>query len=238
MVNKDCEKALDLINEYIDGELVANDTEFVRSHIEKCPECRRVYEELKEIKNLLESNAEEAPTELYDRVMDEVRVEKNATRRKNHVMRKWSFAAVAAVICLSVLSTPTILMLVTEGAKSECEDNAIFDAVENAPAEEAPTNSGGLGEKADDNQYCCTEEAYFDADNVVASILVDSGEYTAYLKSGEKITITLDTENMVAYIGEKKYTLKISDVYCLTRGFEKLCFTLKTGDTVSLVQTD
>ena len=233
-----CKKALDLLNEYIDGELGANDTEFVRSHIEKCPECKKSYEELKELENILASSAETAPSALYDRVMDEVRAEKSAVK-KPFIIRKWSMVAVAAVICLSILSTPTILMLATGGAKEECADNAIADVMEGFD-QKAPTASGMLADKAeaDDNQYCCTEQVSVDTAPEHAEILVDSGEYTAYLKDGKEITLTIDTENMIAYIGETKYALKINDNYCLTNGLERLCFTLRTGDTIRFIETD
>ena len=33
MENRDCERVLDLLNQYIDGELNGSDAEFVRAHI-------------------------------------------------------------------------------------------------------------------------------------------------------------------------------------------------------------
>lgn len=233
----DCQKALDLINEYIDGELGADDADFVRSHIAKCPECKKAYDKLKELELLIADSTEEAPPSLYDRVMDEVRTEKSVIK-KPIAIRKWGLVAVAAVICLSILSTPTLLMLVTGGAKEECADNAVLDVMEDASIQKVPSSMASPAEKADENLYCCTEQDLPDALPEIAEILVDSGEYTAYMKNGEKTTLTIDTENMIAYIGNTKYALKIGNSYCLTHGFEKLCFSLNIGDTISFTETD
>ena len=232
----DCKKVLDLINEYIDGELDAADTEFVRSHIEKCPECKKVFDELKELEKLLTKSAETAPDALYDRVMDEVREDASTTKRKNNLMRKWGLVAVAAVICISVISTPTILMLATGGAKAECADNAVADVMDNF-GQKNPTSAGTPTEKADGDQFFCTEEVFDSADEAEIEP-IDSGIYAAYLINGEKITITVDTENKIAILGETKYRLTIGDTYCLTNDTDRLCFRLNTSGETYFTQVD
>ena len=41
MENRDCEKVLELLSAYIDGELSESDAEFVRAHLEICPDFKR-----------------------------------------------------------------------------------------------------------------------------------------------------------------------------------------------------
>ena len=56
-----CEKVLDLLNQYADGELNESDALLVRAHLEICPSCKKAYEELLEIEKLFEEAKEEAP---------------------------------------------------------------------------------------------------------------------------------------------------------------------------------
>ena len=244
MANKDCEKALDLINEYIDGELGAEDARFVRLHIENCSECKKAFEELNEIKNFFESSAEEAPEVLYERVMDEVRAEK-PTVRKLGAMRKWGTVAIAAAICLCILSTPTLLMIMNGGAKAEAEDNGFMsdllysDAeLPNSSADRAPT------EAVTDGKYDVVENAGAEerVDDIIDTIekpesfpetlfvTVDSGEYTAHMLDGSTKKLILDTEKLTAKLDGKEYTLTVSGLKYTIKNGDELTFELRNGD--------
>ena len=237
MAEKDCEKALDLLNEYIDGELCASDAEFVRSHTESCPKCRKALEELEKIKDLFSENLEEAPSELHDRVMEQVRAEKADSRKKIIFMRKFSIIAVAAVICLSVLASPMLIMLASGGAKAE--DGAL-DFLEDALA---PNLSGKDDVKNDYPQSCDKEESFIkdsvdsDAENEI--LLVDSGAYTAIMLDGSERVLKLDTSNLVALFDTEEYALEVKGfTYTLTNKDGVLKFTLITENTAYFKQID
>ena len=46
---ENCEKILDLLNQYADGELGESDAQLVSAHLEVCPSCKKAYEELLEM---------------------------------------------------------------------------------------------------------------------------------------------------------------------------------------------
>ena len=206
MANKDCEKVLDMLNEYIDGELDANNAALVRSHIENCPECREALEALKKIEQLLDESTEEAPEALCDRVMERVRAEKTASRKKIVFMRRLGIIAAAAVICLAVIASPMLIMVATGGAKAEAD---CLDA-ERAPMLEDMLTGNGA---AMDDHYSVIENASADNDNSdifdvikdlidngkaeteaateAEPLLVDSGEYRGILLDGSEKRVAL-----------------------------------------------
>ena len=224
MANKDCEKVLDMLNEYIDGELDANNAALVRSHIENCPECREALEALKKIEQLLDESTEEAPEALCDRVMERVRAEKTASRKKIVFMRRLGIIAAAAVICLAVIASPMLIMVATGGAKAEA--NCIDDAQKAPALEDALTGNGAMR----DDHYSVIENASSDnsktdildaikdlIDNGKAEteaateaepLLVDSGEYRAIMLDGSEVLLYIDTNAYKAKIGNVEYALK------------------------------
>ena len=236
MAEKDCEKALDLLNEYIDGELGANDTEFVRSHTETCSECHRALEELKKTKDLFDEGLEEAPTEICDRVMGQVKSEKTNSRKKIAFIRKFSIIAVAAVICLSVLASPMLIMLATGGAKAEDGDFVLEDAL-------TPNFSGkddvknDFPEVADQDNSPTGDSTESEADG--SASLIDSGAYTAVMLDGSERLLKLDTNNFVALLDSEEYKLEINGlIYTLINQERAINFTLVTGKTAYFKQID
>ena len=237
MAEKDCEKVLDLLNEYIDGELGANDAEFVRSHTETCSECHRALEELKKTKDLFDEGLEEAPTEICDRVMGQVKSEKTNSRKKIAFIRKFSIIAVAAVICLSVLASPMLIFLATGGAKAE---DGIFDLLEDSLA---PNLSGkddvrnDYPQSADQDNSPTGDSTESEADG--SASLIDSGAYTAIMLDGSECLLKLDTNNLVAMFDGVEYKLEINGfTYTLTNKDKVLDFTLVTEKTAYFKQID
>ena len=58
MDNMNCEKCSELLIEYMDGDLSAEETALVKSHVEACPECLREYEDYAEIRRTASEHAE------------------------------------------------------------------------------------------------------------------------------------------------------------------------------------
>lgn len=57
MNEMNCEKCSELLIEYMDGELSPEETAFVKSHVEACPECLREYEDYTEIRRAVTETA-------------------------------------------------------------------------------------------------------------------------------------------------------------------------------------
>lgn len=247
MANKDCEKVLGMLNEYIDGELNADDAALVRSHIESCPQCREALEELEKIEQLLDESIEEAPEVLYDRVMARVRSEKAASRKKIVVMRRFGIIAAAAVICLTVIASPMLIMVATGGAKAE------VDCLDAPALEDMLTDNGAVR----DDYYTVIENA--SADNNKSEILdavkdlvdsdrtemeaerflVDSGEYKAILLDGSEVSVYVNTDKYTAKIGEVEYALKTGgSTYILVGESELLYFEVTSHDNVIFRQIE
>ena len=233
MATSDCEKVLELLNEYFDGELDENSAKFVRSHIEACESCRAAFDQLKRLGEIFEEEKQSVPDELYDRIMDEVRREK-PTVRKSFIMRKWGIVAVAAVICLSVLSTPTLIMLISGGTRAEASDSALKADMEmsnqivesfadksqiSKPENGSPLYSDSAGgaieaptEEAENSVEC-------DDCNGILRVTVDSGTYTAYMLDGSKTQLAVNTENNTARLGNTDYLLEFSgELYVIKNG--------------------
>lgn len=217
-----CEKTIELLNQYADGELNESDAAFVRAHLEECEECQKAYCQLLEIEKLFKSTAEEAPAELYDSVIAKIKSEKPALSRRRKISRTLGGIAVAAAISLTVLASPAILMVATGGAKSECEDMA----AEAAPSENGESYNKHYSEIMD----AVTEQVRFDADLNNGSAITDSEadasaaqKYTAYLLDGSQATVIIT--NNAAILNGKKYKYEILEArYVLTLDEERLVF--------------
>ena len=120
MENKVCERVLELLNEYIDGELNESDAEFVRAHIEICPECKKVYSDLLEVERLFDEASEEVPDGFLDSVMTKISSEKqNAAKPSKKPMVFWGKfggVAVAAAVMLTVVASPLISRMAEDQA--------------------------------------------------------------------------------------------------------------------------
>lgn len=237
-----CEKTIELLNQYADGELNESDAAFVRAHLEECEECQKAYCQLLEIEKLFKSTAEEAPAELYDSVIAKIKAEKPALSRRRKISRAVGGIAVAAAISLTVLSSPAILMVVTGGAKAECNDMA----VELAPAErndgivcddavpecefttQASKSEDGKSEK---------EEIFED---VSAELTPSPGKkYTANMLDKTSTPIAFESEGsmLIASLCGKRYECEIEDgMLYLTSTSERLTFKIVNGDALCFNQ--
>ena len=124
MEDKICDRVLTLLNEYIDGELNADDAEFVRAHIEDCADCKKAYLELLEIEKLFDEASKEVPDGFLDSVMAKISDEKKKTVKTKKVIPHFAFkfggVALAAAVMLTVIASPiipTFLKNQTESAK-------------------------------------------------------------------------------------------------------------------------
>ena len=122
-----CEKYLDMISAYADGELTENEKAELEAHLETCSECRSILEIYSAISSEMAIDTEEVPEGFSDGVMKKVAVyEKKAkTRRKNlRIAGRW--IGVAACIAVIVAVFPQMPGLGC-GASGAPMENAAAD---------------------------------------------------------------------------------------------------------------
>lgn len=91
-----CNEFKNLISDYIDGMLDADNTHSLLEHAESCAECRRILDDYREMHSLL-SSAIAVPDEFSVDVFEKIRNQK----RKKHYLKKGWISGIA-VACLTV----------------------------------------------------------------------------------------------------------------------------------------
>ncbi len=113
------------ISAYIDGELTDDETELVCAHLEECEDCRRYADEISRLSDIISEGEVELPSELHDRIMSGVRAEAMKERRKALVRKIGLYcgAGVAAMLCISLVTSPIFKGAMSKAGDAECEDN-------------------------------------------------------------------------------------------------------------------
>jgi|GEM_PF-5808815 len=98
----DCEKCIEKMGVYIDGELEAAETADFESHVAQCSECAGMLETMKIL--MLETSAlmEEPPNSLHAGIMAEIHKEKDVSPPRKRF--KYPFTLIAAVAALVILA--------------------------------------------------------------------------------------------------------------------------------------
>jgi len=104
-----CEKYLDMISAYFDGELNGNEKAELEAHLEECEECRSILETYREISAEMIKDTEEVPENFAAGVMDKVAsYEKNIKARKQRrnfgIAGRW--IGIAACIAIVLVAFP------------------------------------------------------------------------------------------------------------------------------------
>ena len=258
---ENCEKVLNLLNEYTDGELCENDALFVRAHLENCEWCKKTYDELVNLRSFFEESQEDAPAELCERVMSKIKSEKSAFYKRKKFAKIFGGVAIAAAISLTVLASPAILMVVTGGAKAECQDMA--EAL--TPSLDASGANGFYYSDSDMKPECeiTTQSSKFDGllddifdesedcvetdENVIAvgDFLVPLGKkFTVNMKNGTYSAIAFEaeiTEEYSAYavLNGKKYEYKVDGGFLyLNNENEALVFEIIQEKSLCFIQAE
>src|SRR5215813_5266814 len=101
-----CEVCLELLEEYLDGELAADDREQIDAHLIACSECSESFATL---------NAEQEIFARYDREVEVppflwTRVAAHTVSERNVVKRGWLSLAGAIVVTLIVIATGVVYL--------------------------------------------------------------------------------------------------------------------------------
>ena len=101
-----CNKACELMMEYVAGELDKATAEEIRMHIDACDECKKEYELALGMSEAIENAAFDAPAELHGEIMTAIRNEKKRQRRARLIRTLTAIGASAAafVIIINVIS--------------------------------------------------------------------------------------------------------------------------------------
>lgn len=97
----DCEKALELISERLDGPLAAADAAWLEAHLAACPDCRALQADFAALHQELPLLAARPPEALKDKVMEAVHASKVTPFQGKRKQWQWrSLASLAAVLAL------------------------------------------------------------------------------------------------------------------------------------------
>ena len=97
----DCERALELISQQLDGPLAAEDAAWLAAHLDACPDCRALQADLAALHQQLPLLAAQPPAELKGSVMDAVHACKVTLFQGKKRQWRWkSLASLAAVLAL------------------------------------------------------------------------------------------------------------------------------------------
>ena len=109
----DCDRALELISLRLDGALLPEEAGELEEHLEHCPPCRSLAQELEALHRAMPELEEEPPADLHRRIVAAVEQEpRRPAAPSKKVWRTWqrwgSLAAVFAVIIAGAGLLPSI----------------------------------------------------------------------------------------------------------------------------------
>lgn len=97
-----CEKYLDLISARLDGQLTAQEEADLTTHLNECPACRAIANDLHALHSTLSQPGEvDAPPALSQTVMKRIKAERASARRR--LVRRLSGLAACLLLCIGVL---------------------------------------------------------------------------------------------------------------------------------------
>lgn len=103
----DCTHFEELIGAELDGELSEDERQALHAHVAECENCRRYREALQSISGVLAEDMKEAPVELAENVMAQIRGKTAQTKKKGRIIpfRTWGMVAAAAIVVIVGLQT-------------------------------------------------------------------------------------------------------------------------------------
>lgn len=151
-----CERFIDLICQSLDGSLALEDQQALQQHLEECPECRQLSQELSEIRLELHSwEEQEVPEGFAEGVMSRIRAEEQKPKIvpiwKHSQFKMFGSIAACALICVGIwrVGTPNMtedMAFSTETAAPAAETSIQFQYSASAPVEAAAPSPAALPE--------------------------------------------------------------------------------------------
>lgn len=127
-----CELYLDLISARLDGELTAQEEADLTAHLQTCPACRAIAQDMKGLHSALAAVGEvDVPAELSQTVLSKIKADKRSDRRRT--VRQLSALAACLVLCVTAWyvglprlnSDPQALSNARDTATAEADGQAV-----------------------------------------------------------------------------------------------------------------
>lgn len=147
-----CKKFRLMADEYIEGELTAAEMREFEEHIAECEDCRKKFEELRALKEAIQSAEEEMPEGLHSRIMASIESEpKKKPRRKAAFFRGAAISVACVMLCLSATLAITLIPMWRSGTGGEGLPNDPQYSLENSVVEEFNKSDSALSQPTDEN---------------------------------------------------------------------------------------
>lgn len=102
----ECKEVIRKLDAYLENRLNDIEAHKVEKHLERCVGCKKEYEELKEIFDILSSHPAVLPPEDFtSKVMSQIKPRLKQDRINPMIMKKWGISFVAAGLLIFVLNT-------------------------------------------------------------------------------------------------------------------------------------
>ena len=151
----DCEKYIEMISAMVDGELTAEQEAELRTHIDRCGECARVYDAFLGVSDALAEDLITPPENLAKGIMYKINMQKKGTSR----FAFGRFTAIAACLALALFGASHFGLLdglnmgsSAPAARSKAADESLYamdstlgDAAAGTGASSGTTDSGSEG---------------------------------------------------------------------------------------------
>lgn len=194
-----CEDFRELISLYIDDELDENEKNGLIEHLENCPLCRKEYEELKAIKEMVgKIGEEELPENFHNELMAKIKPVKEKTKKKKFSTAKYS--SLAASICAVLLVGGALVGMDAMGMKASSADAASIEMFD--------TNSTAADMSMESDFFVESEEA--------AEVTFGAGELklsngAVNLAEDDSLTRNVKSELKIIRTGSLDITVKNYD---------------------------
>lgn len=141
----DCELALEALSAALDGELSPQETRELNAHLDQCPACRALSQELSALHDACGALEVTPPLALKDQIMahlptqEPVKIVPIQPKKPVRHWQRWvAMAATFALVCMAAWQLPRFLF--TKGPDASPE-NMVPDSVESAATAEGPAGS-------------------------------------------------------------------------------------------------
>jgi hypothetical protein len=256
----DCEKAQELMSQYIDGEITDSDKDFLTEHLKTCHECSEMFSILAEVSFLMADDVE-PPPELLTNVMqgvNKINDERKSSKKRGKVIY-FKYLAVAA--CFALVITAGIKLMPGFGLSSASTDSAMIVSAseadtattaevypletQSADYESAEASDSSVPESASEETSSAAKAPSFsasssagsadnDADNSSAQDSILSSSVAPDSKSNQESASTYDFADYLAilYVNELPETVDDTEVFELDDGSLAVAISAEDLDTL------
>ena len=126
-----CKYFRSLADQYIEGELTAEQMHELEAHLAECEECRREFDELKALKDAIRSTRAELPEGLHERIMSAVKSEPKKKRARKQVFyRGAAISAACFMLCISFVVILSMMPFGKSGSGNDVPDDPLYASTE------------------------------------------------------------------------------------------------------------